>query len=98
MPKYFVFNPGPNTAVELKPGIGEFRIGPDKRVEIPTKELAQSLVVDSGGHLRLEIVEYPSEVAAVVESIESTKTPKSFGGIESLNSTKEKFPELVEGE
>lgn len=72
MKKYFVFNPGPNMAVELKPGFGEFRILPDKRIEVATKELAESLVVDSNYHLKLEVVEVVEKVEAKKPEIKTT--------------------------
>ena len=59
MPKYLVHNPGPNVAKELKPGIGEFTILPNKSIEIPDKILAESLVNDSGGHLKLIVIDDP---------------------------------------
>ncbi len=44
-------------AIELKPEIGEFRIKPNGRIEVPTKELADAIVYDSQGHLRLVVVD-----------------------------------------
>lgn len=61
MPKYFVFNPGPNPSVTLIPEVFTYEILPEKEIEIvdhkgyTAKELAESLVKDSGGHLKLVV-------------------------------------------
>lgn len=57
MPKYRVFNPGPNHACEYKPGHGRYDIPPGDSIEVDSKALAESLIVDSQGHLHMSLVE-----------------------------------------
>lgn len=59
MPKYRIFNPGPNPAVEIKPGLGVFEIGVEKSIIIENQVIADSLVRDSQGHLQLSIIPDP---------------------------------------
>jgi hypothetical protein len=50
--KFRIYNPGPNPAKELKPGIGTFEIPADGSIYVDDRSLAKSLVVDSGRHLQ----------------------------------------------
>lgn len=61
MPKYFVYNTKQNPAVILIPEVFTYEIPGEQEIEIvdkagyTAKQLAESLVKDSGGNLKLKV-------------------------------------------
>jgi hypothetical protein len=103
MVKYLVHNPDAVTAKEVKPGIGEFVIQPNTTIEVASKELAESLAVDSGGHLKWVVVEdgvvlKPDLNASFAEAVEVSNKKKAELEAKRLKDEHEKAVKAAEDE